>query len=70
MDEVDGMSIGDKGGNAELCRLIPNAKVNIFYYISTKIYPKEIPIICICNDREKDSVRTLAKYCVDIRFSR
>uniref|UniRef100_A0A6B2KY57 Replication factor C subunit 1 n=1 Tax=Arcella intermedia TaxID=1963864 RepID=A0A6B2KY57_9EUKA len=55
MDEVDGMSTGDKGGNKELCLAIPTAK---------------IPIICICNDREKDSIKTLSKHCQDIRFTK
>jgi hypothetical protein len=27
MDEIDGMSTGDKGGIAELCRIIPKTKV-------------------------------------------
>lgn len=29
-----------------------------------------VPIICICNDRQKSSVKTLANYCVDVRFAR
>jgi hypothetical protein len=29
MDEIDGMSKGDKGGVAELCRMIPTTKVDI-----------------------------------------
>lgn len=29
----------------------------------------QVPIICICNDRQKASVRTLAKYCYDIKFA-
>lgn len=36
MDEVDGMSAGDRGGNQELIKKIDNTKT---------------PIICICNDR-------------------
>ena len=27
-----------------------------------------VPIICICNDRMKDSVRSLAEHCLDIKF--
>jgi replication factor C subunit 1 len=38
MDEVDGMSAGDRGGITELIQIIKNSK---------------IPIICICNDRYK-----------------
>jgi replication factor C subunit 1 len=55
MDEVDGMSGGDRGGNAELIQLIKSTKV---------------PIICICNDRQAPKVRTLANYCFDMRLRR
>jgi replication factor C subunit 1 len=37
MDEVDGMSSGDRGGITEIIMMIKNTKV---------------PIICICNDRQ------------------
>ncbi|PJF18011.1 hypothetical protein PSACC_02150 [Paramicrosporidium saccamoebae] len=30
----------------------------------------EIPIICICNDRSSPKVRSLANYCLDLRFRR
>ena len=36
MDEVDGMSSGDRGGMAVLINLIKESK---------------IPIVCVCNDR-------------------
>ena len=55
MDEVDGMSAGDRGGSAALIQLIKNAK---------------IPVICICNDRMHQKVRSLANHCFDLRFSR
>ncbi|KAJ1726517.1 DNA replication factor C complex subunit Rfc1 [Coemansia biformis] len=55
MDEVDGMSGGDRGGNAELIQLIKRTRV---------------PIICICNDRQSPKVRSLAAYCEDMRFRR
>jgi replication factor C subunit 1 len=51
--EVDGMSSGDRGGNAELIKIIEATRT---------------PIIAICNDRDKPSVRSLANHCVDIRF--
>jgi replication factor C subunit 1 len=53
MDEVDGLGISDRGGNAEIAKFIRGTKV---------------PIICICNDRQKASVRTLANYCYDIKM--
>jgi replication factor C subunit 1 len=55
MDEVDGMSAGDRGGMAELILLIKKTR---------------IPIICICNDRQSVKVRSLANYCLDLRFRR
>ena len=30
----------------------------------------EIPIICICNDRNSSKVRSLANHCFDLRFNR
>ena len=44
MDEVDGMSSGDRGGVAELISLIKITK---------------IPIICICNDRYSTKLKSL-----------
>lgn len=55
MDEVDGMSSGDRGGMAELISIIKKSK---------------IPIICCCNDRSSPKVRTLANYCLDLRLRR
>ena len=55
MDEVDGMSAGDRGGVQELIRLIQKTL---------------IPIVCICNDRESPKVRTLATKCYDLVFAR
>jgi replication factor C subunit 1 len=42
MDEVDGMSSGDRGGTAELILMIRKA---------------EIPIVCIANDRKKPALK-------------
>ncbi|KAI8900817.1 replication factor RFC1 C terminal domain-containing protein [Globomyces pollinis-pini] len=55
MDEVDGMSSGDRGGSAELIQIIKKSK---------------IPIICICNDRSSPKIRSLANHCLDLRFRR
>ncbi|KAI4465725.1 chromosome transmission fidelity factor 18 [Holotrichia oblita] len=56
MDEVDGMAGNeDRGGMQELILLIKNTNV---------------PIICMCNDRNHTKVRSLANYCFDLRFSR
>ena len=53
MDEIDGMSGGDKGGVAALIDIIKRTK---------------IPIICICNDRSSPKLKSLVKSCLDIRF--
>jgi replication factor C subunit 1 len=55
MDEVDGMSGGDRGGTAELILLIKKSKT---------------PIICICNDRQSQKVRSLANHSFDMRMRR
>ncbi|KAM0685313.1 DNA replication factor C complex subunit Rfc1 [Conglomerata obtusa] len=52
MDEIDGMT-SDRGGIPELINLIKNTK---------------IPILCICNDRNNPKIRTLANYCLDLRY--
>ncbi|KAG2373090.1 hypothetical protein C9374_012822 [Naegleria lovaniensis] len=55
MDEVDGMSSGDRGGVAELVQIIKQTRV---------------PIICIANDRSKPNLKTLIANCLDVKFSR
>jgi replication factor C subunit 1 len=47
--------VSDRGGNAALIQLIKKTK---------------IPVICICNDRMDQKVRSLANSCLDIRFTR
>ena len=29
-----------------------------------------IPVICICNDRQHQKIRSLANYCYDLKFSK
>jgi replication factor C subunit 1 len=55
MDEVDGMGGGDRGGMAELIQLIKHSRV---------------PIICICNDRQAQKMKSLIPYCMDLRCRR
>jgi replication factor C subunit 1 len=55
MDEVDGMSSGDRGGVGELARI---CKLTTF------------PILCIANERTAPKLRPLASACMDVRFSR
>ncbi|ONK68849.1 uncharacterized protein A4U43_C05F16650 [Asparagus officinalis] len=53
MDEVDGMSAGDRGGVADLISSIKVSKV---------------PIICICNDRYSQKLKSLVSYCLPLNF--
>ncbi|KAJ0642346.1 putative BRCT domain, AAA+ ATPase domain, ATPase, AAA-type, core, replication factor C subunit 1 [Helianthus annuus] len=53
MDEVDGMSAGDRGGVADLILSIKTSK---------------IPIICICNDRYSQKLKSLVNYCLLLSF--
>ena len=55
MDEVDGMSTGDRGGIGELAKVIAGCS---------------FPIICIANERGTPRLRPLASCCLDIRFQR
>ncbi|CAI8597879.1 unnamed protein product [Vicia faba] len=54
MDEVDGMSAGDRGGVADL---IASIKIS-----------KKIPIICICNDRYSQKLKSLVNYCLLLSY--
>lgn len=55
MDEVDGMSSGDRGGLQDLVDTIKRTR---------------IPIVCICNDRFNQKLRTLQSYADTINFNR
>mmetsp|Transcript_12150 Transcript_12150/g.33672 ORF Transcript_12150/g.33672 Transcript_12150/m.33672 type:complete len:1000 (-) Transcript_12150:3555-6554(-) len=55
MDEVDGMGAGDRSGVSELIQMIKNSQV---------------PIICICNDRQSQKLKSLVPYCMDLKYRR
>jgi len=55
MDEVDGMGAGDRSGMSELIQMIKKSKT---------------PIICICNDRQSQKLKSLLPYCMDLKYSR
>lgn len=55
MDEVDGMSGGDRGGSVQLASLIRASK---------------IPVICICNDSRSDKVAPLLRVCYEAKYKR
>ena len=53
MDEVDGMSGGDRGGVGELIGIIKTSKV---------------PIICICNDKYNQKLKSLRNNTLELDF--
>ena len=53
MDEVDGMSGGDRGGVADLIQSIHRSKV---------------PIICICNDKYNQKLRSLRNHTLELDY--
>lgn len=53
MDEVDGMSGGDRGGVSELIQSIHRSKV---------------PIICICNDKYNQKLRSLRNHTLELDY--
>ncbi|KAG2439222.1 hypothetical protein HXX76_004584 [Chlamydomonas incerta] len=53
MDEVDGMSGGDRGGIQDLMDTIKRSK---------------IPIICICNDKYNQKLKSLRNHCLELEF--
>ncbi len=56
MDEVDGMGGNeDRGGISALNTIIKTTKV---------------PIVCICNDRQSQKLKSLANNCYDLKFSK
>ena len=55
MDEVDGMSAGDRGGVADLIQTIAKAK---------------IPIIAICNDKYHQKLKSLRNHCLELEYRR
>jgi replication factor C subunit 1 len=55
MDEVDGMSSGDRGGVGELTALI---RVSSF------------PIVCIANDRSTPKMKPIVNACLDLKWAR
>ena len=66
MDEVDGMSSGDKGGVAELISFInPNKGKRKKFHQEIKYIN---PIICICNNDTEKKMKDLKKECEYVQF--
>ena len=55
MDEVDGMSSGDRGGVGELAAILRIAS---------------FPIICIANERSAPKLRPIVNTCIDLKCAR
>jgi replication factor C subunit 1 len=55
MDEVDGMSSGDRGGVGELAAIL---RISSF------------PIICIANERSSPKLRPIVNLCLDLKCAR
>lgn len=56
LDEVDGMSSGDRGGVAEIAKWIREGV--------------SFPILCLANERSSPKLKGLAALCFDCRFTR
>lgn len=72
MDEVDGMSAGDRGGVGALVALIKKTKVHLPYGIRA-VYSfrvVKIPIICIANDRNAQKLKPLVNNTFNLSYRR
>lgn len=47
-----------------------NAINSTIYRFFPVIKSSRVPIICICNDRHHQKIRSLANYCFDLRFTK
>lgn len=74
MDEVDGMSAGDRGGVGALNALIKKSKVSNQFDWTCTFHPDfstwQIPIICIANDRGAQKLRPLMSTAYSLNFQK
>ena len=71
MDEVDGMTSGDKGGMLQLIKIINPLKGKTSIKKNEKIQIENRwinPIICICNNNYEKKINELKKECLEIKF--
>lgn len=73
MDEIDGMSTGDKGGMSQLIECINPQTLKVKkskrkQLSSTSQVP--VPIICICNNNRDKKILELKKECLEVLFDR
>lgn len=72
MDEVDGMSAGDRGGVGALNVLIKKTRVSVepVNAISDVSLMTQIPLILICNDRTLQKMKPLQSTTFNMSFRR
>lgn len=76
MDEVDGMAGNeDRGGVAVspskgYYSILFVRDVIFFQEVIQLIKNSKIPVICICNDKQSQKMRSLVGYCFDLHFSK
>lgn len=77
MDEVDGMSGGDRGGVGAINALIRKTKVRDVSNLCEDarmlmhlVRPVQVPILCICNEAKTPKMRPLESTCGQIKFAR
>lgn len=70
MDEVDGMSAGDRGGVGALNQLIKKTKVRYESVCAKRFADRcvQIPIICIANDRNAQKLKPLINTTSNLSF--
>ena len=56
--------------NIVLTEFLSNFCYFLFQELIQLIKNSKIPIICMCNDRNHQKIRSLANYCFDLRFQR
>lgn len=73
MDEVDGMSSGDRGGMSQLIKTInpTRGQRSVKKVEKQKLLDRWIPpIICICNNNYDKKIKELKKDCLEIKFDK
>jgi replication factor C subunit 1 len=78
MDEVDGMSGGDRGGVMDLIQSIKARHIGAklrnssasHLYSDRCTQTSKVPIICICNDAWSQKLRSLKNHCLELVYSR
>jgi replication factor C subunit 1 len=77
MDEVDGMSGGDRGGVGAINVLIRKTKVRgvccqcaCGRACCSCPHSAQVPIICICNDAKSPKMKPLESTCAQLKFTR